>query len=107
MEISLDDYEYLFRQVGLPPQFPLTAWRGGVPIYKEDRHIGHATTGAWSPTLKKYLALATVEKDFAELGTELDLEVTVEHARKTVLATVVKTALLRSAAQARAVPNAG
>ena len=80
-----------FSQVGLPPQIPLAAWRGGVPIYKEDRHVGHATTGAWSPTLKKYLALATVEKAFAELGTELDMEVTVEYARKTVLATVVKT----------------
>jgi len=91
LEIGLADYEYLFRQVGLPPQIPLTAWRGGVPIYKEDRHIGHATTGAWSPTLKKYLALATVERASAELGTELDMEVTVEYARKTVLATVVKT----------------
>lgn len=105
LEISLADYEYLFRQVGLPPQIPLTAWRGGVPIYKEDRHIGHATTGAWSPTLKKYLALATVEKAFAELGTELDMEVTVEYARKTVLATVVKTPFF-DPARKRAVPSA-
>ena len=105
LEISLADYEYLFRQVGLPPQIPLTAWRGGVPIYKEDRHIGHATTGAWSPTLKKYLALATVENAFAELGTELDMEVTVEYARKTVLATVVKTPFF-DPARKRAVPSA-
>lgn len=105
LEISLADYEYLFHQVGLPPQIPLTAWRGGVPIYKEDRHIGHATTGAWSPTLKKYLALATVEKAFAELGTELDMEVTVEYARKTVLATVVKTPFF-DPARKRAVPSA-
>lgn len=105
LEISLADYEYLFRQVGLPPQIPLTAWRGGVPIYKEDRHIGHATTGAWSPTLKKYLALATVEKAFAETGTELDMEVTVEYARKTVLATVVKTPFF-DPARKRAVPSA-
>ena len=105
LEISLADYEYLFRQVGLPPQIPLTAWRGGVPIYKEDRHIGHATTGAWSPTLKKYLALATVENAFAELGTELDMEVTVEYARKTVLATVVKTPFF-DPARKRGVPSA-
>ena len=105
LEISLADYEYLFRQVGLPPQIPLTAWRGGVPIYKEDRHIGHATTGAWSPTLKKYLALATVEKAFAETGTELDMEVTVEYARKTVLATVVKTPFF-DPARKRGVPSA-
>jgi hypothetical protein len=53
LEISLTDYEYLFQQVGLPPQYPLAAWRGGVPVYKDDRQIGHATTGAWSPILKK------------------------------------------------------
>jgi aminomethyltransferase len=90
LEISLEQYEYLYRRIGLPPYFPLVAWRGGVPIYKDDRQIGHATTGAWSPTLKKYIALATIEKEFIQPGTRLELEVTVEHRRKTADATVVK-----------------
>jgi glycine cleavage system T protein (aminomethyltransferase) len=90
LEVSLEDYEYLYQQVGLPPYFPLAAWRGGVPVYKDDRQVGHATTGAWSPTLKKYIALATIEKEFIQPGTGLDLEVTVEHKRKTADATVVK-----------------
>jgi aminomethyltransferase len=90
LEISLDGYEYLYRQAGLPPYFPLVAWRGGVPIYKDERQVGHATTGAWSPTLKKYIALATIEKEFIQPGTRLDLEVTIEHKRKTADATVVK-----------------
>jgi aminomethyltransferase len=89
LEINLDDYEYLYKQIGLPPQFPIAAWRGGVPVYKDDRQVGHATTGAWSPTLKKYLALATVERDFIKPGTRLDIEVTIEHARKTAGAIVV------------------
>ena len=58
------DYEYLYQQVALPPYFPLVAWRGGVPVCKDDRQVGHATTGAWSPALKKYIALATLEKKF-------------------------------------------
>lgn len=91
VEISLSDYEYLFQQARLPPQFPLAAWRGGVPVYKDDRQIGHATTGAWSPILKKYIALATVNKPCAAPGTVLEVEVTVEHRRKTASATVVKT----------------
>jgi aminomethyltransferase len=91
LEIILSDYEYLFQERGLPPQFPLAAWRGGVPIYKEDRQVGHATTGAWSPTLKKYIALATVENALSAPGTMLDMEVTVEYRRKTVSATVVQT----------------
>src|SRR5258708_34507434 len=73
LEISLANYEYLFHQVGLPPQIPLTAWRGGVPVYKEDRDIGHATTGVRSPTLQQYLALATVDRFRTELCTELDM----------------------------------
>jgi aminomethyltransferase len=91
LEIDLSEYESLYEQVGLAPHFPLAAWRGGVPVYKDGRQVGHATTGAWSPTLKKYIALATVEKAFTEPGRMLDMEVTIEHARKTAGATVVKT----------------
>ncbi len=91
LEINLDDYEYLYKQAGLAPQYPLAAWRGGVPVYKDERQIGHATTGAWSPTLKKYIALATIEKGFVAPGTKLNMEVTIDYARKTVPATVVKT----------------
>jgi len=90
LEIDLRDYEHLYQQVGLPPQIPLTAWRSAVPVYKETRQVGHATTGAWSPILKKYIALATVGKQYVEPGTRVDFEVTVEYRRKTVSATVVK-----------------
>jgi aminomethyltransferase len=91
LEINLSDYEYLFQQVGLPPQFPLAAWRGSVPVYNDaEKQVGHATTGSWSPTLKKYIALATVEQDSVKLGTPLEIEVTVNHQRKTAGATVVK-----------------
>ena len=91
LEINLDDYEYLYKQAGLAPHFPLAAWRGGVPVFKEERQIGHATTGAWSPTLKKYIALATLDKPFTELGSLLDMEVLIEYSRRTTSVTVVKT----------------
>lgn len=90
IEVHLDDYEYLYQQAGLPPNYPLAAWRGSVPVYKEDRQVGHATTGAWSPALKKYIALATVERNHIEPGSRLDLEVTVDHTRKSASAEVVK-----------------
>jgi aminomethyltransferase len=90
VEIDLRDYEYLYQKVGLPPLIPLTGWRGGVPIYKDDLQVGHATTGAWSPMLKKYIALATVAREHAMLGSRLDMEVTVEHKRRTAGATVFK-----------------
>jgi glycine cleavage system T protein (aminomethyltransferase) len=90
LEIDLRDYEHLFQQAGLPPQIPLTAWRGGVPVYKEERQVGHATTGGWSPVLKKYIALATIRKEYVQPGTRVDFEATVEYRRKTVGATVAK-----------------
>jgi aminomethyltransferase len=90
LEINLSDYEYLFRQAGLPPQFPIAAWRGGVPVYKDEKQVGHATTGGWSPTLKKYIALATVEQEFNQTGTQLEIEAMVNYARKTTGVTVVK-----------------
>jgi aminomethyltransferase len=90
LEIDLRDYEYLYQAVGLPPYIPTTAWRGGVPVHKDDQQVGHATTGGWSPTLKKYIALATLGKEVAAPGTQVDIEVTVEHRRKTAGAKVVR-----------------
>jgi aminomethyltransferase len=90
LEIDLRDYEYLFYQYGLPPQLPVSAWRGGVPVYQDGRQVGHATTGGWSPILKKYIALATVSGERSELGSQLEMEVTVEHVRKTAGARIVK-----------------
>lgn len=90
LEINLPDYEYLYQQAGLAPQYPLVAWRCSVPLRKNDRQVGYATTGAWSPALKKYLALATLEKDYLALDTQVDMEVTVDHRQQSVSAIVVK-----------------
>jgi aminomethyltransferase len=90
LEIDLAEYEALFHKAGLPPQIPQTVWRGGVPVYEDHNQVGHATTGGWSPLLKKYLLLATVKQRQAALDTRVEIEVTVNHARKTAGATVVK-----------------
>jgi aminomethyltransferase len=90
LEINLLDYEYLYQKAGLAPQYPLVAWRGSAPLRKDARQVGYATTGAWSPALKKYIALATLEKKCAPVGTEVEIEVTVDHRHKSVIATVVK-----------------
>jgi aminomethyltransferase len=87
-----DEIESLFDRYGLPPQIDSGAWRDGRPVY--DRHgqwIGQATSGTWSPILKKSLALAQVRTPMARLGTRLELEITIEYRRHTVGATVVET----------------
>ncbi|MGH7828130.1 MAG: aminomethyltransferase family protein [Candidatus Binatia bacterium] len=90
LEIDWRHYEDLYLDAGLPPHVPATAWRGGVPVYYDSQQVGHATTGGWSPALKKYIALAIVERGKAALGTTVEMEATVEHARKKVRAKVVK-----------------
>ena len=90
LEVDLQAYEKLFEKAGLAPNFPSAAWRGGVPIYRNGKQVGHATTGGWSPALKKYIALATLRRGNTDPGTPVDMEVTVEHERKVVASTVVK-----------------
>jgi aminomethyltransferase len=59
-----------------------------VPVYRGGLQIGKATSTTWSPTLKKMIALATLNREHAAPGTELQMELTVEAARHKVRAIV-------------------
>jgi aminomethyltransferase len=91
VEVEWESLERLYEQVGLPPRLPSVAWRTSVPIYSSGAQVGYATSGCWSPLLKKYIALAHVTSPHAAAGTELEMEITVEHHRKRAAARVVKT----------------
>src|SRR5262249_42889009 len=43
LEVDWDELERLYDEAGLPPQLPATASRVSVPVYRDDRHVGHAT----------------------------------------------------------------
>jgi glycine cleavage system aminomethyltransferase T len=51
--------------------------------------VGKATSTTWSPTLKKMIALASVEAPLASPGTLLNMEITVEAHRLKAGARVV------------------
>jgi len=91
LEINWPDVEHIFENIGLPPTMPAAASRVPVPVFKNANQIGKATSTTWSPTLKKLIALATVKREFARPGTNLEMEMTVEAVRHRVGATVVKT----------------
>lgn len=91
LEIDWVQIERAYAAFGLPPNLPSAAWRSPVPLFHLGRQVGYATSGAWSPTLKKNLALATVPARYSEEGTALDFEITVEYWRRNVRATVVET----------------
>ena len=89
--VDWDSLEALYAEVGLPPQLPTAAWRTSTPVFDGGRQVGYATSGCWSPLLKKYLALAHLGSAHAAPGTEVEIEATVEHRRKRALATVTET----------------
>ena len=91
IEVDWNSLERLYAEKGLPPKLPTMAWRMSVPIYSGGKQVGYATSGAWSPILKRYIALAHLESAYAEPGTPVQMEITVEHRRRQADATVVKT----------------
>ena len=91
IEIEWSELENHYRNAGLAPGLPSTAWRTSTPIYKNSEQVGYATSGAWSPILKRYIALAHVKSHYSKIGTVLDFELKVEHFRKLTSAEVVNT----------------
>jgi len=91
LEILWTAVEKLYDRIGLPPQVPAAASRVAVPVYKGGAQVGKATSTTWSPTLKKLIALATIDRPHYAVGTSVELEYTVEAVRHRVGATVVKT----------------
>ena len=90
LEVEWEGMEQLFKSVGLPPQIPGMAMRGSLPIMVGNVQVGYSSTSTWSPLLKKYIALAHLQKPYYEVGTNVRMEITVEHHRQHAPAKVVK-----------------
>jgi aminomethyltransferase len=91
LAIDWNEVEKLYDAAGLAPAVAATASRVAVPVYRNGRQVGKATSTTWSPVLKRMIALATVDRPHYAEGTEMQFEVTVEAVRHRVRATVVKT----------------
>ena len=95
LEIPWEPLEELYMEAGLMPELPTVAWRDPVPVYASGKQVGRATSGCWSTTLKKYLALASVETPFSRVGSQLNMEVTVDYSRRQAPAQVVPLPFFR------------
>ena len=91
LQVDWTEVERLYDEAGLAPAVAATASRVAVPVYREGRQVGKATTTTWSPVLKKMIAIATVERPHDADGSRLQIELTVEAVRHRVAATVVPT----------------
>jgi len=89
LEIDWTDVERLYERFGLTPAAPAQASRVAVPVYSGEKQVGKATTTAWSPVLKKMIALASLETEHAKPGTQLQMEITIEAIRLKTSAKVV------------------
>lgn len=61
--------------------------RHGYPVFVDDNEVGVVTTGTQSPTLKKNVGLVLIQRQYAELGQEVDVQIR----NKQVKAVIVKT----------------
>ena len=88
LEIDWEAFERIFAEHRLPPQISMVPWRVSVPIYRGAVQVGYATSGCWSPILKKPLALAHLKRPHFTPGHTVEIEITVEHERRRAVAAV-------------------
>ena len=91
LAVNWPEVEALYERYELPPVAPAAASRSAVPIIRDGKQIGRATTTAWSPTLKMLIALATVDAPYFDIGTTVRMEMTIDGTRHFVGATVEPT----------------
>jgi aminomethyltransferase len=91
LEIDWTGVERIYEAAGLPPAVAAAASRVAVPVYRDGRQIGKATSTTWSPVLKRMIALAALDRPHCAEGAAVQFEITVEAVRHRVSARVVKT----------------
>jgi aminomethyltransferase len=89
LDLDWADLERLYAKHGLSPALSANAWRDEIPIFDFGQQVGRATSGSWSLVLKRNLAIGTVAAESAEIGTELEMEWSVEGERGSIGAEVV------------------
>lgn len=88
IEVDWESLEALYTEFGLPPGLSTSACRIPVPLYHGNTQVGYASSTVWSPLLKRYLGLASVQSKYAVTGARLDFEVLVAQYRRRAPATV-------------------
>ena len=90
LDINWPSLEKAYAKIDLPPQVPGQASRDPKPIYKNGKQVGQATSITFSPILKKYIALASIDNRNVSMDDTVELEITVEYSRETAQAKIVK-----------------
>jgi len=89
LELDLNVFEDAYLDLGYPIEHPLRAWRHVTPLTRKGETIGRATSGTFSPLLKRSIALGFLPVKHAEVGSTVGIEWQIEETRQTIPATVV------------------
>ncbi len=82
LEIDHIEYEKQHHEIGLPVPYPFIAWRDVIPLFADGEQVGYATSGVWSPTLKKYIALGHVQPRCSAPGSIVTIDLNVDRFRR-------------------------
>jgi aminomethyltransferase len=94
LELEWAGIEAMFAKHGLAPGVSPMVNRDPVPVYREGKQIGRATSITWGPTIKKMVGFGSIDKKHEALGNRVSVEWSVEGERGKVAATVVPTPFL-------------
>jgi aminomethyltransferase len=90
LEIDHAEFERQHHALGLPVPYPFLAWRAVIPLYAGGGQVGYATSGAWSPTLKKYIALGHLRPQHAAPGSVVTIDLDIDRFRRPFEARVAR-----------------
>ncbi len=63
------------RLVGITLENPRAIARNGYAIFQNNNKVGEITSGSWSPTLQKPIALGYLPNELSKVGTTLEIEI--------------------------------
>ncbi len=90
LEIDHAEFERQHHALGLTVPYPFMAWRAVIPLFADGEQVGYATSGVWSPTLKKYIALAHLRPAYAAPGSTVTIDLDDDRFRRPFGARVAK-----------------
>jgi aminomethyltransferase len=87
--VDWQDWDRLYNERGVVPPKDHTPEHGGMMIYDDKlQRIGYTPSFVYSPMLQRHIGIARVRPDHAALGSEVGLEVTIDHRYDVVKANV-------------------
>ncbi|HLA92117.1 MAG TPA: aminomethyltransferase family protein [Actinomycetota bacterium] len=94
LDLDWSGIEAMYARHDLPPGVSATVQRDAVPVSKDGKQVGRATSIGWGPTIKKMVGFGSVPPSLSAPGTRLSVEWSVEGERGRVGATVVELPFL-------------